>query len=122
MSSLRVTCCKKNNISVTMCACCFGESAIHPWPRLLLSLQTVAAVRQLQVLNPGMHVLTELQLPENLMYLDAFGGLMDFQEGNAAAMTVPVYMAGDVLLPQLVDCLLCQVRKEYQVADTQISV
>jgi hypothetical protein len=56
-----------------------------------------------------MHVLAQLQLPDNMMYLDAFGCLMDFQEGDTAVVTVPAYMAGDVVLPQLLDCLLCQV-------------
>lgn len=62
-----------------------------------------------------MEVFTELLLPQDLIYLDPMGSLLDHDDINGDSAT-PAFMAGHALLHQAMDALLCQVGDDLQCA------
>jgi hypothetical protein len=60
-----------------------------------------------------MQVLCELSQYSSLVYLDPLGSLLDWHCGEAAAAAAtPAFMSGAVLLPQMLDSMTCQVRRQ----------
>jgi hypothetical protein len=75
-----------------------------------LMLQAAATVHLLRAAAPGCRVVACLHSPSSALWLDPTGWLLEWQPEEGTCQVLPTAMCGQVLLPQVLDCTLCQVR------------
>jgi hypothetical protein len=84
--------------------CCISPTCLP------LMVQAAAMVHLLKAAAPGCQVVACLHSPSSALWLDPTGWLLAWQPEEGTCQVLPAAMCGQLLLPQVLDCTLCQVR------------
>ncbi|KAF6255852.1 hypothetical protein COO60DRAFT_1532573, partial [Scenedesmus sp. NREL 46B-D3] len=87
--------------------CAADERAVAPAG--LDDARVVAAANTLRSVNPGIQLFVELGQYNSLALMSSTGSLLSWQAGESSrAAASPAFMAGQVLMPAMLDAMVCQ--------------